>query len=137
MICDICGEAINYTSDKSRDPGNLLWDDGSLGTGQFRVAIAHKRCTPAADRRYILEVREGNGCYQWPFSWELRDFMNPEGFCRWVNDRLRNLGPNYQAMLELLDKTWPSVLRKPTEKEAAQCDDALKFGLWYGKKATK
>jgi hypothetical protein len=121
ITCDVCGLPID-------DPGMgmVIWDVHTYDE-QTRES---KRRSP----RVVRIVHKGP-CDRLDFItwWELRDFLNPEGFARWVNDRIRALLPEEEALVNLIDSMWPLVLRNTTPAERKMCRDRLEFGMWRGR----
>jgi hypothetical protein len=128
IVCDTCGLPID-------NPGMamVVWDVRTDGTQSREM----KRETPHP----VYIVHKGR-CDRWrsgvASSWfELRDFLNPEGFARWVNDRLRELLPEETPLVQLIDGMWPLVLRGTTPEEHRVCRHLLEAGLWYGRPLTR
>jgi hypothetical protein len=91
--------------------------------------------------RPIYIVQKGS-CDRWHGGvaiswWELREFLNPEGFARWVNDRIRELLPDEKSLVKLIDSMWPLVLRDTTPEERKLCRERLEYGIWYGRPITQ
>jgi hypothetical protein len=129
VTCDTCGEPIE-------DPkhGMLVWEGRAYDEETHRieseapmsVEIVHKG---SCDR--------GNSAGIFSSWWQLDEFLNPEGFARWVNDRFKEFLPEENNLLKLIDSMWPLIVRSATPKERRQWQDHLEWGMWYGKPVCK
>jgi hypothetical protein len=91
---------------------------------------------------HLIHVIHKGNCDRWrsgvDISWvELRDFVSPEGFARWVNYRLLKLLPDEEPLVQLIASMWPLVLRETSQEEAKVCRDRLEAELWYGRPLTR
>jgi hypothetical protein len=127
IICDTCGLPIDNLGS-----GMLVWD-------------IHKYDKQTSELKRVpheIYVSHKGNCDRWNSGvtccwWELRDFVNPEGFARWVNDRLREYLPKQEPFIKLIDGMWPLVLRDTTPEEQRVCRDNLEFGFWHGRPVTR